>query len=54
MFEKISKRKLKGLMLWKYLFQLLLTPIILSILMNLLFFIDFIDGNRLITSYKPL
>ena len=40
MFEKISKRKLKGLMLWKYLFQLLLTPIILSILMNLLFFIE--------------
>ena len=38
MFEKISKRKMKGLMLWKYVFQLLLIPIIMGILMSLLFF----------------
>lgn len=38
MFEKISKRKMKGLMLWKYVFQLLLIPIIMGILTGLLFF----------------
>lgn len=39
MFEKISKRKMKGLMLWKYVFQLLLIPIIMGILMSFIFFI---------------
>ena len=28
MFEKISKRKMKGLMLWKYVFQLVMIPLI--------------------------
>ena len=32
MFEKISKKKMKRLMLWKYIFQFLIVPLIISVI----------------------